>query len=72
MRKDGVVFLVWNMRDMSDEVNQRSLSGSYSLKSEDKNFREYMDELAALFEQYAQNNVLTIKNKTIVYWGKMN
>lgn len=125
LKKEGMIFLIWNMRDMSYEINQRSfevyseycpnfkgfgggiqkddmrikdffdkkyeyvefdnplffdkdkfisrsLSGSYSLKTGDENYSKYLDELSKLFEQYAQNNILTMANKTVAYFGTIN
>lgn len=124
LRKDGNVFLIWNMRDVSNEINQRSmeiyakycpdfkgfsggiqkddvrineffdgkyeyaefdnplfydenkfisrsLSSSYSLKDGDEKYCDYLDALSKMFARYANHDVLTIANKTVVYWGKM-
>lgn len=49
----------------------RSLSASYSLKQNDRDYEKYLDELSCLFEQYAENGMLTMENKTIVYIGKI-
>lgn len=49
----------------------RSLSGSYSLKEGDMAYQEYLDELNRLFEKYAKENVFTMRNKTVVYFGKL-
>lgn len=49
----------------------RSLSGSYSLKQQDIRYNEYINKLEALFYEYADNNVITVPNKTIVYLGSM-
>ncbi len=48
---------------------QRSLSSSYSLTKEDKNFSEYLNELNCLFDRYAKNGVLSIPNKTVAYFN---
>jgi len=124
LRENGKVFLIWNIRDMSHEVNQdsfkiftkycpnfkgfgggiqkdderikqffdekyeylefdnpltynrekyisRSLSGSYSLKKDDVNYFEYMKALSELYEKYQRDNVLMLKNKTVVYIGQL-
>lgn len=124
LRGNGMVFLIWNMRDMSDEANQRSfaiysqycskfvgfgggiqkddtkikqffsgkyeyaefdnplfydrdkfirrsLSGSYSLKSGEKGYDQYLDRLSELFERYAKDGILEMANKTVVYAGKV-
>ena len=48
---------------------QRSLSASYSLNENDKNYNEYLLALNDLFERYSINGALTIPNKTVVYFG---
>lgn len=50
----------------------RSLSSSYSLKPRDANYREYIGELEALFEEYAVSGEVTTPNKTIVYVGSVS
>ena len=47
----------------------RSLSGSYSLKQQDKNYAEYINKLELLFYKYANDDVIIMPNKTIVYAG---
>lgn len=124
LHKDGFVVLIWNMRDMSNIVNQisyeifekycpkfkgfgggiqkddirikeffddkyeymefsnplfydketfirRSLSGSYSLKQEDKGYNEYIKELSDLFDKYEYNGCLEMANNTVAYIGKI-
>lgn len=124
LKENGLVFLIWNMRDMTCSVNQecfdiykkycpnfrgfgggiqkddvrikqffsnnydylefsndifyeketfisRSLSGSYSLKRDDKNYDEYIKALKNIFDKYALGNQLRMKNKTLVYFGKV-
>lgn len=124
LKENGMVFLIWNMRDENSEVNRRSfeifsrfcpafkgfsggiqkndsrigqffdskyecvtfdnpiifdrekfisrcLSGSYSLKEGDRDFQEYLGELSALFERYAQNGLLTMANSTVAYFGTL-
>ena len=125
LRENGLVFLIWNMRDLSCHVNResfkifskycpnfkgfcggmqqdderikkffdnqydyiefdnpviydknkfisRSLSGSYTLKKGDAAYDDFMEALSQLFEQYAENNTLTIAYKTVAYIGKIN
>lgn len=124
LKPGGRVFLIWNMRDLSTELNQqcfeiysqycpafkgfaggikkdderlkeffydnyqyiefnhplsynrerfisRCLSGSYSLKKGDANYPEYLSRLERLFEQHAKNGILTMENKTVVYYGEV-
>ncbi|MBQ8279300.1 MAG: class I SAM-dependent methyltransferase [Roseburia sp.] len=124
LKENGLVFLIWNMRDMSYSMNQecydiykkycpnfkgfgggiqkddvrikqffsnnynylefsndifyeketfisRSLSGSYSLKCDDKNYNEYIKALENVFNKHALGNQLRMKNKTVVYFGKV-
>ena len=47
----------------------RSLSGSYSLKSNDEGFDEYVTELRELFDEYAVDGIISMPNKTVVYMG---
>lgn len=49
----------------------RSLSSSYSLKPQDENYKEYISELEALFEEYAVSGEVITPNKTIVYVGSV-
>lgn len=123
LKPDGRIFLIWNMRDMSCEINKKSyeiysmycpafkgfgggiqkddprikeffddnyeyiefehplvydkekfisriLSGSYSLKTGDERYEEYMDALIRLFDYYADNEKLVMPNKTVVYTGR--
>lgn len=120
LKPRGKVILIWNMRDMSAEVNKasydiyakycpkfhgfgggiqknderikhffdnkyqyiefnhslfydkdkfisRSLSGSYSLKSGDENYRQYIAELSMLFDTYSMEGVLEMPNQTVAY-----
>ena len=124
LRENGLIFLIWNMRDMSSVINQksfeifseycpqfkgfgggieqndirikqffdnkyeyvefdnpisydrnrfisRSLSGSYSLKKGDADYDRYIEALCKLYEQYAENDVLVMENKTIAYIGRL-
>ncbi len=47
----------------------RCQSASYSLREDDCRYGQYLAELSALYDRYAVNHVLTIPNKTILYWG---
>lgn len=122
LKPDGKAFLIWNLRDMEDEMNHRchavyaefcprfkgfgggierddprigqffggaydcavfdhplyydkatflsrSLSGSYSLKEGDTRYEEYLAALGALFDEYAESDILTMANQTVVYCG---
>lgn len=124
LRENGRILLIWNIRDMSNEVNiecyniyskycpkfkgfgggiqkddirvkqffnneyeyvefnnplvynkvkfiSRSLSGSYSLKKDDENYTEFLEELSKVFSRYAKENTLTMANRTIAYIGKV-
>ena len=120
-----MVFLIWNVRDMSGGINQdsfkiyskfcpnfkgfnggikkddirirryfddsyeyvefdnplyynkdkfisRSLSGSYTLRKEDKNYSKFLNELNELFEKYAQDQMVAMGNKTVAYIGRVD
>lgn len=54
-----------------DTFIRRSLSSSCSLKEEDKNYKEYINDLENIFDNYAEANMLSMKNKTVVYIGKV-
>lgn len=124
LKPNGKVLLIWNMRDMSAEVNKacldiyskycprfkgfgggiqkddkrikhffdnkyeyvefdnpllydkdkfisRSLSGSYSLKSGDENYQQYIDALSGLFDTYSTEGILEMSNQTIAYIGEV-
>lgn len=47
----------------------RSLSASYSLKSDDINYNEYIKELGDLFDVFSENNIVVMKNQTSAYIG---
>jgi len=48
---------------------RRSLSSSYSLTKEDKNYDEYLNELNNLFDKHAKNGLLSTSNKTVAYFN---
>lgn len=48
---------------------QRSLSSSYSLNKEDKNFNQFLQAINDFFDRYSINGVLTVPNNTVVYFG---
>lgn len=47
----------------------RSLSGSYSLKEGDKNYKEYIEEIENAFECHSQNGIVKIGNASVAYVG---
>lgn len=52
-----------------DTFLKRSLSGSYSLKVQDTNYREFTKNLGLIFDEYANEGFITMPNKTVVYIG---
>ena len=46
-----------------------TLEAKYSLKVGDANYDAYVDALARLFDQFAENDVLTLSNYTKAYIG---
>ena len=54
-----------------DTFMSRSVSGSYSLKEGDKNYKTYVEEISKLFDRYAKDGVITMANKTVVYIGRI-
>lgn len=124
LKPGGRVFLIWNLRDMTDEMNRRchavhaaycpafqgfgggiqkddarigqffggqyryeefdnplfydrekflsrSLSGSYSLQQGDARYADYIGALSELFDEYAENGVLAMANRTVAYSGTL-
>ena len=47
----------------------RSLSGSYSLKEGDKNYKEYIEEIENVLECHSQNGIVKIGNASVAYVG---
>lgn len=54
-----------------DKFITRSLSASYSLKSGDENFDEYIQALEILFDEYSENGIVIMKNNTTAYIGRV-
>jgi len=52
-----------------DKFINRNLSASYSLKETDENYSSFISELENLFNKYAENNLLSMPNETVWYWG---
>ena len=124
IKDKGKVYLIWNIRDMGELVNQksfdiykrycpdfkgfgggiqmhdvrirqffedkykyrefthplfynkesflsRSLSGSYSLRAENRKYHRYLNELMQLFDEYSVDGVFMMPNKTVVYYGEI-
>jgi len=127
LKPKGLVALVWNTRDESDEFNQKHyrinkkycpefkgfsggmnkndpsqfgvffkdcpcnnkifennlfyrssgafigkcLTGSYAPKNSTSNFKDYVEALIELYEQYSDENGLEVKNAAIIYWGRV-
>ena len=49
----------------------RNLSGSYSLKEGNQNYDPYMEELVNSFNEYSQNGIVSIANRSVAYIGKV-
>ena len=47
----------------------RSLSGSYSLKDGDLEYKEYIEQLLALFKKYSNDGIVSIANQSVAYIG---
>jgi hypothetical protein len=52
-----------------DTFLNRSLSSSYSLKKQDINYGEFVNNLELIFDEYANDGFITMSNKTVVYIG---
>lgn len=50
---------------------QRCLSASYSLRADDENYEAYIEDIANLFDDYAENGNLTVSNYTKAYIGEV-
>ena len=48
------------------------LSMSYSLKESDEKYNEYVSEFKKLFEEFSEDNMVTIYNNTYCYFGNVN
>lgn len=48
---------------------EKSLSGSYSLKSGDANYDSYINALNGLFDKYSCDGIVTIPNNSVAYIG---
>lgn len=48
------------------------LSMSYSLKESDEKYNEYVSEFKKLFEEFSEDNMVTIHNNTYCYFGSVN
>lgn len=51
---------------------KRCRSASYSLKPKEGKYGEYIGELEELFEEYADEGILILPNKTVAYIGTVN
>lgn len=49
----------------------RCLSSSYSLKENDENYSDYLNELKNIFNKYSENGTLIMPNKTETFIGKV-
>ena len=54
-----------------DKFITRSLPASYSLKEGNSDFEQYIKELGDLFDRFSQNGIVTVKNNTVAYIGKL-
>ena len=52
-----------------DTFISRSLSGSYSLQCGDEKYHEYTEALEVVFDKYARDSILMMKNKVVAYIG---
>ncbi len=59
--------LLYNKQQFID----RCLSSSYSLMPNDTQFNNYLKDIEFLFNKYAENGILNVPNKSVVYWGKV-
>ena len=50
---------------------KRSLSGSYSLKEGDENYDAYINELENLFDEFSNDGIVIMDNRTTAYIGNL-
>lgn len=55
-----------------DTFIKRSLSDSQAPNKGHEQYNLYIDKLNNFFMKYSKNGVITIKNKTIVFWGTIH
>lgn len=55
-------------KDMFLNINN---SKSYSLDSNDINYKAFTEKISELFDRYSENGILTVPDQTIAYWGKL-
>lgn len=49
----------------------RSLSGSYSLKEGDTEFKNYMDDIIDIFNRYSKDGIVKMGNMSVAYVGSI-
>ena len=54
--------------DSEDTFLGKCLTVSYAPKEADDNYRQYINALRSLYRKYADEQRLTIKNNSIIYW----
>lgn len=54
-----------------DKFISRCLSSSYSIKSDNQNYDDYIKSLEVVFDKYAKKNNVVMDNDTVAYIGKI-
>lgn len=54
-----------------DKFISRCLSASYSIKSDNENYADYIVKLEAVFDKYSKKGNVVMKNNTVAYIGKI-
>lgn len=54
-----------------DRFISRSLSGSYSIKEENPDFKEYRATIDKVFDRYSEQGMVRIENKSVAYIGSV-
>jgi len=49
----------------------KCLTGSYTPKSDNSNYKPFIAALKSLYEKYAAKYGLVVKNNTVIYWGNV-
>lgn len=61
----------YNLGYGKEQFLSRCLSSSYSLNQTQPGYLAYQQDLKQLIDQYAENGVITIRNDTVVWYGKL-
>ncbi|WP_034447822.1 hypothetical protein [Butyrivibrio sp. AE2032] len=58
-----------NLTEDFDSFIGRTLSSSHSIDQDSPLFDEYISDWKFYFDRFSENGMITILNKTVLYWG---